>query len=196
MNPIILDLIVVLPFALVLALILWWAWRQETAGRFASTLDRRFAKDRPDAGRLASSLPDSKDWRNLVDSIRGLYNICDKLNDWREDLGQRVSALEEWTKETFPAYVNERLNTQEDRLHKLEAATPSTDSSPDTETQADSLSGSDTSSKSLSHVSLDGKPTPLVRRGTSDSRSSPRNLGSKRAPSRAAQTGRTPTVRE
>jgi len=52
------------------ALILWWAWRQETAGRFADTLDRRFAKEKPKV----------KWWRT---------------KDWPEStLEQRVRALE------------------------------------------------------------------------------------------------------
>ena len=175
------------------ALILWWAWRQETAGRFASTLDRRFAKDRPKPkGHLFA-------WMELQEEINrntaGQFRDCD----------ERVSALEETAEELDIVASNQSginqscLKSRRDlraRIRKLEGKPPlASDSSPDTETQADSLSGSDTSSKSLSHVSLDGKPTPLVRRGTSDSRSSPRNLGSKRAPSRAARTGRTPTVR-
>ena len=53
------------------ALILWWAWWQETAGRFADTLDRRFAKEKPKV----------KWWRT---------------KDWPEStLEQRVTALEE-----------------------------------------------------------------------------------------------------
>ena len=56
------------------AAILWWAWRQETASRYADTLDRRFAKDKTEPKPLKAYL----DWVN-----------------WRGALEQRVTALEE-----------------------------------------------------------------------------------------------------
>ena len=68
MRTIVTDLIVATPFALCLALILWWAWRQETASRFADTLDRRFAKYRgeskPQLHRHPEPLKAYLDWVN------------------------------------------------------------------------------------------------------------------------------------
>ena len=62
------------------ALILWWAWRQETASRFANTLDRRFAphKTQPKEREEPKPLKAYLDWVN-----------------WRKELEQRVTALEE-----------------------------------------------------------------------------------------------------
>ena len=57
------------------AAILLWAWRQETASRYADTLDRRFAKDKMEPEPLKAYL----DWV-----------------DWRRDLDERVAALEDW----------------------------------------------------------------------------------------------------
>jgi len=156
---------------------------------FRSTADR-YAKDYLAEERSGSGQDDRQPWALTFSEWVSLFSGVKHLEE-------RVSALEEGADSQNSAQ-NVLLNwllKVDRRVELLKAARPSTDSSPDTETQADPLSGSDTSSKSLSHVSLDGKPTPLVQRGTSGSRSSPRNLGSKRAPSRAARTGRTPTVR-
>jgi len=63
------------------ALILWWAWRQETASQFADTLDRRFAKyktePKPQLHRHPEPLKAYLDWV-----------------DWRGDLDERVKNLD------------------------------------------------------------------------------------------------------
>jgi len=96
------------------AAILWWAWRQETASRFADTLDRRFAKEKPKL----------KWWRT---------------KDWPEStLEQRVTALEKdnrWHRTAAELLMNlePRLAEVENvmnQIHKLKpplplAATPS-----------------------------------------------------------------------
>ena len=111
------------------AAILWWAWRQETESRFADTLDRRFAKEKPKV----------KWWRT---------------KDWPEStLEQRVTALEKRTKRQ--ANLIERLF-----LDKWEAATPSTDSLPDTETPAEQGSTKTLSYSELFPASQGGTPKP------------------------------------
>ena len=86
------------------ALILWWAWRQETAGRFADTLDRRFAKEKPKV----------KWWRT---------------KDWPEStLEQRVTALEQRVQShqsELMILAHRSLTVEEQVWNLLEAATPS-----------------------------------------------------------------------
>ena len=116
------------------ALILWWAWRQETAGRFASTLDRRFAKDRPKPkGHLFA-------WMELQEEINrntaGQFRDCD----------ERVSALEETAEELDIVASNQSginqscLKSRRDlraRIRKLEGKPPlASDSSPVTPSPA------------------------------------------------------------
>jgi len=89
----------IVSFFVMLAVILWWAWRQETASRFADTLDRRFApyKTQPKEREELKPLKAYLDWVN-----------------WRGELEQRVTALEDKTE------------ILEFDLHELEvAATPS-----------------------------------------------------------------------
>jgi len=61
------------------ALILWWAWRQEASRRFASTLDRRFAKEKAEPKTTSSS-----------------SNTCKVVGkQWGATIPQRVNALEQ-----------------------------------------------------------------------------------------------------
>ena len=100
MRTIVTDLIVATPFALCLALILWWAWRQETASRFADTLDRRFAKYKTE--------PTARPW-TPADCHLAIVN--DRLE--AKKLEQRVTALEK----TWDVYHGETT--------RLTLATPS-----------------------------------------------------------------------
>ena len=112
------------------AAILWWAWRQETASRFADGLDHRFAKYRtePQLHRHPEPLKAYLDWVN-----------------WRGELEQRVTALEK----TWDVYHGETT-----RL-KL-----STDSLPDTETPAEQGSTKTLSYSELFPASQGGTPKP------------------------------------
>ena len=131
MRTIVTDLIVATPFALCLALILWWAWRQETESRFADTLDRRFAKEKPKV----------KWWRT---------------KDWPEStLEQRVTALEE--RLNRPTVIQHKCR----QCGKIQSVLiPSTDSLPDTETPAEQGSTKTLSYSELFPASQGGTPKP------------------------------------
>ena len=140
------------------AAILWWAWRQETASRFADTLDRRFAKEKPKVKWWRT-----KDWpeSTLEQRVTALEkrtkrqaNLIERLflDKWEAatpstdsspgpTLEQRVTALERQIEMDGRVERHEAaLYNVAIRLEKLEAATPSPPTaSPTTDSPSDAV---------------------------------------------------------
>jgi len=110
------------------ALILWWAWRQETAGRFADTLDRRFAKYKTEPKPVTVARRLAHHWQ-MLETLSGLSEI---QTEQRKKLEQRVTALEEdnrWHRTAAELLMNlePRLAEVENvmnQIHKLEPPLP------------------------------------------------------------------------
>ena len=175
MRTIVTDLIVATPFALCLALILWWAWWQETASRYADGLDRRFAKylTKPQLHRQPEPLKaylDWVDWREMAGKCMELQeNINPQVAQSFRELEQRVTALEKdnrWHRTAAELLMNlePRLAEVENvmnQIHKLNPPLPlPTDSLPDTETPAEQGSTKTLSYSELFPASQGGTPKP------------------------------------
>ena len=103
------------------AAILWWAWRQETAGRFADTLDRRFAKDKTEPKPLRAYL-DWVNWRGeLEQRVTVLENQVDNHTGWLETHNRFLNRLEQQGQTHFLDIRDLRMSL--DTMG--EAATPS-----------------------------------------------------------------------
>jgi hypothetical protein len=135
------------------AAILLWAWRQETASRYADTLDRRFAKDRGEEKVLLPHKPKPNRDKPAPDT-ESVWQLLWERRVQSEALEQRVEALEERTG---------MLEEIENQIHSINPplqGLSSTDSLPDTETPAEQGSTKTLSYSELFPASQGGTPKP------------------------------------
>ena len=136
-------------FFVMLAVVVWWAWWQETASRYADGLDRRFAKylTKPQLHRQPEPLKaylDWVDWREMAGKWMELQeNINPQVAQSFRELEQLMTALEEFERATTTMVERHerRLNrVAEELTEHLKAATPSPPTaSPTTDSPSDAV---------------------------------------------------------